>query len=144
MYWMLAFVVLLLVFAGYEAREAVRSWGKYARPAAPKTSRRPFILWGALVVGALIGRNMAAKVAMTAMPELVALLHSFVGLAAVLGDVDGSGRRDLEVVDPRQHAVHSHVVVVDDGEVVSGGVVAPHPNRFLRGAEREYVCFIII
>lgn len=54
MYWMLAFVVLLLVFGGYEAREAVRSWGKYARPAAPKTSRRPFILWGALVVGALV------------------------------------------------------------------------------------------
>ena len=38
----------------------------------------------ALVVGAGIGALMAARVAMTAMPELVALLHSFVGLAAVL------------------------------------------------------------
>ncbi len=38
----------------------------------------------ALVVGSGIGALMAARVAMTAMPELVALLHSFVGLAAVL------------------------------------------------------------
>ena len=38
----------------------------------------------ALVIGSGIGALMAARVAMTAMPELVALLHSFVGLAAVL------------------------------------------------------------
>lgn len=39
---------------------------------------------GALVIGGAIGAFMAGRVAMTAMPELVALLHSFVGLAAVL------------------------------------------------------------
>ena len=39
----------------------------------------------ALVISAGIGWMMAARVAMTAMPELVALLHSFVGLAAGLG-----------------------------------------------------------
>ena len=38
----------------------------------------------ALVIGAVIGQRMAGSVAMTAMPELVALLHSFVGVAAVL------------------------------------------------------------
>ena len=38
----------------------------------------------AVLVGAAIGYQMARKVAMTAMPELVALLHSFVGAAAVL------------------------------------------------------------
>jgi len=41
-------------------------------------------LFGAIGIGALIGATMAARVGMTQMPELVALLHSFVGLAAVL------------------------------------------------------------
>ncbi|MCB9729197.1 MAG: NAD(P)(+) transhydrogenase (Re/Si-specific) subunit beta [Deltaproteobacteria bacterium] len=34
--------------------------------------------------GAAVGALMASRVAMTSMPELVAMLHSFVGLAAVL------------------------------------------------------------
>ena len=38
----------------------------------------------AMVIGALIGLQRARRVEMTGMPELIALLHSFVGLAAVL------------------------------------------------------------
>src|SRR5262245_49285695 len=42
------------------------------------------VLAGSIAVGALVGAVLAARVAMTSMPELVAVLHSFVGLAAVL------------------------------------------------------------
>ena len=38
----------------------------------------------ALVVGGAIGALLAARVGMTSMPQLVAILHSFVGAAAVL------------------------------------------------------------
>jgi NAD(P) transhydrogenase subunit beta len=41
-------------------------------------------LLGPAAVAAIIGAIVAARVAMTAMPQLVALLHSFVGVAAVL------------------------------------------------------------
>jgi NAD(P) transhydrogenase subunit beta len=42
------------------------------------------LLGTALVAGSMLGATLAGRVAMTAMPELVAILHSFVGLAAVL------------------------------------------------------------
>ena len=42
------------------------------------------LLGGAVAVGAVIGAVLATRVAMTSMPELVAILHSFVGAAAVL------------------------------------------------------------
>ena len=45
------------------------------------------VLTGALVVGGAIGAPLASRVEMTSMPQLVAILHSFVGAGG------GAGRR---------------------------------------------------
>ncbi len=50
----------------------------------------------AMGMGAVIGAVLAMRVEMTSMPELVAILHSFVGLAAVL--VGFSSYLDLHIV----------------------------------------------
>ena len=42
------------------------------------------IAFAGIAIAAIIGATMALRVGMTSMPEMVALLHSFVGLAAVL------------------------------------------------------------
>lgn len=59
----------------------------------------------AMVIGGGIGIHFAKKVEMTEMPELVAILHSFVGMAAVL--VGYNSYIDAPVVlDHAEHVIH--------------------------------------
>jgi NAD(P) transhydrogenase subunit beta len=44
----------------------------------------PWLIGGAMLIGATVGSVAARRVQMTRMPELVALMHSLVGLSAVL------------------------------------------------------------
>lgn len=68
---------------------------------APQTAH-PLILAACLLVGGGIGAVLAANVAMTAMPQLVAILHSFVGLAAVLVGISGH-LGSLQAASPPAH-----------------------------------------
>jgi NAD(P) transhydrogenase subunit beta len=70
------------------------------------------LLIAAVVIGAVIGLIRAARVPMTGMPELIALFHSFVGLAAVLVGWNGYLEAQEGEVDPSLLGIHYAEVVI--------------------------------
>ena len=79
-----------------------------------------------MLIGALIGLTVAYRVQMTEMPELVAVLHSFVGMAAVLIGfatyLDGSD--GYVGVAKVIHEVEIYIGVLIGAVTFSGSVVA--------------------
>jgi H+-translocating NAD(P) transhydrogenase subunit beta len=71
----------------------------------------------AMIVGATIGLWRARRVEMTGMPELIAILHSFVGLAAVL--VGWNGYLSVEA-NTGQTEVAGNLLGIHSAEVVIG------------------------
>ena len=80
------------------------------------------ILAGAIGVGAVVGAVLAARVGMTSMPELVAVLHSFVGAAAVLVGIASylEPGREIEVV----HQIEVFLGVFIGAVTFTGSIVA--------------------
>jgi H+-translocating NAD(P) transhydrogenase subunit beta len=72
----------------------------------------------AMVIGAVIGIWRARSVEMTGMPELIAMLHSFVGLAAVL--VGWDGYYSVESKGNAQTEIAGSVLRIHHGEVFIG------------------------
>ncbi len=76
-----------------------------------------------MVIGALIGIRLAQRVEMTGMPELIAMMHSFVGLAAVLVGFNsflGAHGDSPEAVAERAALETAHMVGIHLGEVFIG------------------------
>ncbi|MBX3275653.1 MAG: NAD(P)(+) transhydrogenase (Re/Si-specific) subunit beta [Sandaracinaceae bacterium] len=84
------------------------------------------VIAGCLVAGAAIGAVVANRVAMTEMPELVAILHSFVGLAAVLVGISSylAPGEALEGVEKTIHLVEIWAGVAIGAITFTGSIVA--------------------
>lgn len=83
------------------------------------------ILAAVLIPGLLIGAFVAARVQMTAMPQLVAILHSFVGLAAVLvGFATYRGEHQLAPGEAGIHLAEIFIGVCIGSVTFTGSVIA--------------------
>src|SRR3954463_10797976 len=82
----------------------------------------------ALVVGAALGLYAARAVKMTQMPELVALMHSLVGLAAVLigyaNYIDPAATGHLQGAEKTIHELEIYVGVLIGAVTFSGSLIA--------------------
>ena len=91
------------------------------------TAGLPYIL-AAMVVGAAIGLYAARTVQMTQMPELVALMHSLVGLAAMLvgyaNFIDPAVSVGLTPAENTIHEIEMYLGVLIGAVTFSGSVIA--------------------
>jgi len=91
--YLLAALLFIFSLSGLSKQETAETGNLYgmigmsialiATLADPRVSN-VIVIFVTMAIGAGIGLRLANKVEMTQMPELVAILHSFVGLAAVL------------------------------------------------------------
>ncbi len=84
------------------------------------------ILSAMIVPGVIIGAVLASRVAMTSMPELVAMLHSFVGAAAVLVGIGNylQGTKSLTGSEATIHHIEIFIGVFIGAVTFTGSIVA--------------------
>ena len=88
-------------------------------------SHGTFWILAAMAIGGFIGVRKALKVEMTEMPELVAVLHSFVGLAAVLVGFNSYGlAHEADPVLQNIHNVEVFLGIFIGAVTFSGSLVA--------------------
>jgi NAD(P) transhydrogenase subunit beta len=87
----------------------------------------PWII-GAMVVGGTIGLYAARKVQMTQMPELVAMMHSMVGLAAALvgyaNYIDPGAAYQLTSTEKSIHEMEIYIGILIGVVTFSGSIIA--------------------
>ena len=84
------------------------------------------LLGAAILPAAIAGAIVASRVAMTSMPELVAILHSFVGLAAVLVGIANYLQPDPSLVGVEEtiHQVEIYIGVFIGAVTFTGSIIA--------------------
>jgi NAD(P) transhydrogenase subunit beta len=132
-------ILFILCLGGLSSQETSRRGNLYgmigmviavlATILGPQVTRAglPYIIV-AMVIGAAIGLYAARTVKMTQMPELVALMHSLVGLAAMLvgyaSFIDPAASDQLTGAEVTIHEVEMYVGVLIGAVTFSGSIIA--------------------
>ena len=132
-----AIILFILTLGGLSNQETARKGNVYgiigmtiailATIFGPEVTTNIHLIIIAMLIGGSIGITLAKKVEMTQMPELVAILHSLVGLAAVL--VGYVNFMDESISFPTHvekviHEVEIYIGVLIGAVTFSGSVVA--------------------
>lgn len=113
--YLLAAVLFILSLGGLSRQDTAQRGNIYGvlgmALAAAATLLQPNVvrfdlIAGAVLAGGLVGVVLAQRVTMQAMPELVALLHSFVGLAAVLVGLSSFADPATAQLGETEHRIH--------------------------------------
>ena len=131
-----ATVLFILALGGLSSPETARRGNLYAMigmaialvaTIAGVTGNVGFLMV-ALLVGGSIGLVLARRVQMTQMPELVAILHSLVGLAAVLvgfaNFMDSARLEHYSGIELTIHDVETYLGILIGAVTLSGSVIA--------------------
>ncbi|MBY5946417.1 Re/Si-specific NAD(P)(+) transhydrogenase subunit beta [Photobacterium rosenbergii] len=132
--YIVAAVLFIMSLAGLSKQETARSGNYYgiagmaialiATIFGPESQGTVWVII-AMIIGGAIGIYYARRVEMTEMPELVAILHSFVGMAAVLvGFNTYFDHGDLSGVMLNIHLVEIFLGVFIGAVTFTGSVVA--------------------
>ena len=130
-----AIILFILTLGGLSHQETARKGNLYgmigmtmavlATIFGPQVTSNTHLIVIAMLVGGSVGITLAKKVEMTQMPELVAILHSLVGIAAVLvGYVNFMGGSGLTGIEKSIHEVEIYVGVLIGAITFSGSVIA--------------------
>jgi len=137
--YLAATILFVLSLGGLSSPETSRRGNLYgmigmaiavlATVLGPQVTRTayPWIL-GAMALGATIGLYAARVVKMTQMPELVALMHSLVGLAAVLvgyaNYIDPAASAGFQGAEKTIHELEIYIGVLIGAVTFSGSLIA--------------------
>ncbi len=135
MSYIVATILFILSLSGLSNQETARKGNYYGMlgmaiaivaTAFSATVSSYVILIIALLIGGFIGTKLALKVEMTQMPELVAIMHSLVGMAAVLvgyaNFLDDSV--SLNGVEKTIHEVEIYIGILIGAVTFAGSVIA--------------------
>jgi NAD(P) transhydrogenase subunit beta len=133
--YLAAGVLFILSLGGLSAQASARRGNAFgiagmviavvATALGPSPLNYPLLL-ATLVAGGAIGAVLAARVQMTSMPQLVAILHSFVGLAAVLVGLSStlSPHDRFSGIERQIHDIETFLGVFIGAVTFTGSVVA--------------------